>query len=104
MLCHTFQMYELPRTCTELTTVSEIVAHSSAIAPAVAWPVPTRSNGAEPMITNKMRLLLVDVLCLALWPAVAYGQSPELMAAYERSNDLYAQGRYQEALPFAEEA
>ena len=30
--------------------------------------------------------------------------TPELAAAYERYVELYQQGRYQEAVPFAEEA
>ncbi len=38
------------------------------------------------------------------WPAAAHGQSPELIDADKRYKDLYAQGRYEEALPFAEEA
>ncbi len=41
---------------------------------------------------------------LWLWPAVAHGQSRELNDAYNRAGELYAQGRYQAALPFAEEA
>ena len=41
---------------------------------------------------------------LWLWPTVARGQSEEFRETYKRSGELYAQGRYQEALPFAEEA
>ena len=48
--------------------------------------------------------LLVGLFCLALWPAVAHGQSAELSDANNRFSELYAQARYQEALPFAEEA
>ena len=48
--------------------------------------------------------MLSVVVALVLWPAVALGQSPELMAAHKRHADLYAQGHYQEALPFAEQA
>ena len=47
--------------------------------------------------------LLIPV-ALFLWPAAVFGQSPELMDAYNRVNELYAEGRYQEAIPFAEEA
>ncbi|MCH9049884.1 MAG: tetratricopeptide repeat protein, partial [Proteobacteria bacterium] len=49
-------------------------------------------------------LLRVFLAVLWLWPAVAYGQSPALMDAYKRAKELYAQGRYQEALPFARNA
>ncbi len=56
------------------------------------------------MTTNKTRLLLVGLVCLALWPIASRGQSPELRTAHERTSDLYAQGRYRDALPFAEEA
>ena len=48
--------------------------------------------------------LLSVVLVLALWPAAAHGQGDELMEAYDRFNELYAEGRYQEAIPFAKEA
>ena len=41
---------------------------------------------------------------LWLWPAVSQGQSPELNDAYNRAGELYAQGRYQEAIPFVEKA
>ena len=47
---------------------------------------------------------LAVLLCLALWPFSAHAQSPELLAAYHRNSELYAEGRYQEALPFAEKA
>ncbi len=50
------------------------------------------------------RWLLVGLVGLALWPAAAHEQSPALEEAYKGFVDLYAQGRYQEALPFAEEA
>ncbi len=50
-----------------------------------------------------VRSFIVSVLAvLWLWPAAAYGQSPALMDAYKRSTELYTQGRYQQALPFAE--
>ena len=48
--------------------------------------------------------VLAGLLCLALWPAVAHAQSTQFMEAYERYSDLYVEGRYEEALPFAEEA
>ena len=49
-------------------------------------------------------LLLVGLLWLALWPGAAHGQSPELHDALDRFAHLYAEGRYQRALPFAEKA
>ncbi len=49
-------------------------------------------------------LLRVFLAVLWLWPAVAHGQSPALMDAYKRSKELNIQGRYQQALPFAEKA
>ena len=48
----------------------------------------------------KLPLLAV----LRLWPPTAYGQSPKLRDASNRSKDLSAQGRYQGAIPFAEKA
>ena len=56
------------------------------------------------MITKIRQWLFAGLLCLALWPGAAGGQSSELKAAYKQFNHLYAQGRYQEAIPFAEEA
>ena len=56
------------------------------------------------MTMNKTRLLLVALLWLALWPAPVQSQSPALMDAYNQFSELYAQGRYREAFPFAEEA
>ena len=50
------------------------------------------------------RWMLSVLAVLVLWPAAAHGQSPELMAAYRQSGELYAQGRYEEVLPFAEKA
>ena len=50
------------------------------------------------------RWMLSVLVALVLWPAVAHGQSAALIDAYQRFLELYAQGRYQEALPFAEEA
>ncbi len=46
--------------------------------------------------------MLSFLVALVLWPAVAYGQSPELKDAVALYKKLNAQGRYQEALPFAE--
>ncbi len=52
-----------------------------------------------------VRSLILPLLAvLWLWPITAYGQSPALDEAYKRAGELYAQGHYQEALPFAEEA
>ncbi len=56
------------------------------------------------MITHKTKWLLVGLVCLALWPPAAYGQSSELVDAYYRAGALFAEGHYQEALPFAQEA
>ena len=38
------------------------------------------------------------------WALPAWGQSDELMEAYNRQNELREQGRYAEAIPFAEKA
>ncbi len=64
------------------------------------------------MIMTKTRWLLVGMVCLALWPVAGCAQSAEhpeveralreVLDAHERYEELYAQGRYQEALPFAE--
>ena len=52
-----------------------------------------------------MRISAIAILvALFLWPAAVFGQSPEFTDAYNRVNELYAEGRYQEAIPFAEEA
>jgi tetratricopeptide (TPR) repeat protein len=52
-----------------------------------------------------VRSFIVSVLAvLWLWPAVAYGQSPALVDAYKRFTELYTQGRYQQALSFAEKS
>ena len=56
------------------------------------------------MIRHKSRWLLAALLWLALWPAPAQSQSAALMDAYNHFSELYAQGRYQEAVPFAEKA
>ncbi len=53
------------------------------------------------MTTDKKTWLLSVLVALVLWPAAAQGQSAELRNAYDRFGELYAQGRYQEALPFA---
>ena len=49
-------------------------------------------------------LLRVFLVGLWLWPAAAYGQSPELRDASNRSKDLSAHGRYQGTLPFVQKA
>ena len=52
-----------------------------------------------------MRISAIAILvALFLWPAAVFGQSPELMDAYNRANELSAEGRYREAIPFAKEA
>lgn len=53
------------------------------------------------IVTNR---LLAALLCLAPWPGSAHAESSELLAAYHRYADLDAEGRYDDALPFAEEA
>jgi CHAT domain-containing protein/Tfp pilus assembly protein PilF len=50
------------------------------------------------------RLMPAVLAALILWPTVVLGQSPELMDAYNQFKEKYAQDRYDEALPFAEEA
>ena len=56
------------------------------------------------MTTHKTTWLLAGLLWLALWPAAARGQSPELQEAYDSSMALYAKDYYEEALPFAKKA
>ncbi len=56
------------------------------------------------MITYKKIWLLSVLVALVLWPAAAQGQSSELRNANNRAGELDTQGRYREALPFAEEA
>ena len=52
-----------------------------------------------------MRISAIAILvAVFLWPAAVFGQSPELMDAYNRANELTGEGRYQEAIPFAKEA
>jgi hypothetical protein len=47
-----------------------------------------------------MRISAISILvALFLWPAAVFGQSPEFTDAYNRVNELYAEGRYQEACP-----
>ena len=50
------------------------------------------------------RWMLPVLAALVLWSGAAQGQSPALVEAHDRFLDLYTQGRYQEALPYAEEA
>jgi tetratricopeptide (TPR) repeat protein len=54
------------------------------------------------------RVLLVCSAALAMsfliLPTTAHGQSPEYLDAYGRYLELRAQGRYEEALPFTQEA
>ena len=54
------------------------------------------------MVKTATRFLLAGLLCLALWQAPAHGESPELMDAYNRFNELYAEGRYNEAALFGQ--
>ena len=55
------------------------------------------------MALRKTRLLIVALLCLVAWPGTTHGQSSALRDAYNRTIELYTQGRYEEALPFAEQ-
>ncbi len=54
----------------------------------------------------KTRWLVAGLPCLTFWlaPGLAYGQSRELLDAFNRTVTLYGQGRHQEALPFAKKA
>ena len=56
------------------------------------------------MMRHQAKWLLVGVMCLPLWSGTTHGQSATLMDAYNRYLELRAEGRYQEALPFAKEA
>ena len=56
------------------------------------------------MMRTKTNWLLTGLLCLTLWPAPAHAQSPELLDTYNRFSELDAEGRYHEAIPFAEKA
>ena len=51
-----------------------------------------------------MRWLIATMLCLVVWTDTTHGQSSTLMGAYNRYSELFAQGRYQEALPIAQQA
>ena len=53
---------------------------------------------------HQAKWLLVGLLCLPLWPGTTHGQSAALTGAFNRYSQFYAEGRYQEALPFSEEA
>lgn len=48
--------------------------------------------------------IVASLLWLIAWPGITYAQSADLQYAYDRIGELHAQGRYQEAIPFAEEA
>ncbi len=61
-------------------------------------------EGGKPVTRHKTRWLLAALLWLALWPAPVHSQSAALIDAHKQFSELYAQGRYQEAFPFAEEA
>ena len=50
------------------------------------------------------RLYLALFAVLWLWPATTIGQSSALMDAFNRYEELYAQGRFEEAFPIAEKA
>jgi len=50
------------------------------------------------------RWLLPVLVALVLWPAAAHSQSREFIDADNQFKGLYAEGRYAEALPFAEKA
>ncbi len=44
------------------------------------------------------------LVALVFWPVVAHAQSSALTDAYDRHSELYDQGHYQQAFPFAEKA
>ena len=48
----------------------------------------------------------MGLVCGAVWlaPSLAYGQSQELVDAYNQGSTLYGQGRYEAALPFHRKA
>ena len=54
------------------------------------------------MFTRRALSLILAILWL--WPGTAHGLSPAFIDAYNRTLELFAQGRYNEALPFLEEA
>ena len=56
------------------------------------------------MIRHKAKWLLVGLMCLPLWPGTTHGHSDALTNAYNRYSEFYAEGRYQEAIPFAKKA
>ena len=52
-----------------------------------------------------MRISAIAILvALFLWPAAVFGQSPELMDAYNRANELSDEGRYDEVEPLLKRA
>ena len=56
------------------------------------------------MVLRMTRWLMAALLCLVVWPGISYGQSSELMEAFNSYNALYQQGRYSDAEPHAKEA
>lgn len=50
------------------------------------------------------RRVIAALTAALVWPAAAHGQSPGLLEADSRFVALFAKGRFQEALPFAERA
>ena len=48
--------------------------------------------------------LIATMLCLVVWTGTTHGQSSALLDAFNRYKELNALGRYEEALPFAEQA
>ena len=62
-------------------------------------------TGGGKTVTKPTRRWILSILAaVLLWPTAVHGQSPELMEAYGRYQELNAEGRYQKAIPFAEEA
>ena len=47
---------------------------------------------------------LAFLVVLLVAPPAPHAQSPELVGAFERVQSLYSQGRYEEAIPVAQEA
>ncbi|MCK5273542.1 MAG: tetratricopeptide repeat protein, partial [Alphaproteobacteria bacterium] len=56
------------------------------------------------MSPNKAKWLLAGLMWLIVWPGVSHAQSPDLMDAFNRYSELYDQGHYREAIPYAEKA
>ena len=56
------------------------------------------------MSVKRCKWLAAALLILAFLPRSAGAQSPDLVSALARYSELYAAGRFEEALPLADEA